>query len=176
MVEHGLMTSRIQMVWALEQVHIAKYLVDLGLKKSISPYVFIVGPLMGTIVQPYIGMLSDKCRSRFGRRRPFMVAGAFATIGCLMILVWSSEITQLVLVDVFGTRNSKAANVIVIAAAVSMLLILDFSNNVLQAAARALVIDIAPACQQDIANAWASRVAGLGDITGFTLAFVKLST
>ena len=42
--------------------------------------VWIAGPLSGTLVQPYVGMKSDNCRMRWGRRRPFIVGGAIATI------------------------------------------------------------------------------------------------
>lgn len=71
-------------------------------------------------------------------------------------------------------RDSKGTRITSIVVAVLMLYVLDFSINVLQASARTLVVDSAPAEQQDLANAWATRVSGVGDIFGFMCAFLNL--
>jgi len=68
--------------------------------------VFLAGPLSGLIVQPLIGLLNqspfrqipptladcragvmaDKCKSRFGRRRPFIVASvAICSMGLILL-------------------------------------------------------------------------------------------
>lgn len=48
----------------------------------------MMGPLLvGSLLGPWIGHLSDTCRSRFGRRKPFILVGAWAL--CLSYgLVW----------------------------------------------------------------------------------------
>jgi Na+/melibiose symporter-like transporter len=38
-------------------------------------------------VDPFIGVASDRMRSRFGRRKPFLVVGA-AVEGCCLLLSW----------------------------------------------------------------------------------------
>ena len=64
--------------------------------------VFIAGPLSGLIVQPLVGaashrlatsvlklfsagVLADNSKSRFGRRRPFMIGGAIATAAATVL-------------------------------------------------------------------------------------------
>lgn len=54
--------------------------------------VWIAGPLSGLIIQPLVGMWSDKSRSKYGRRRPFMVGGSLAVAACYFILGWAKEI------------------------------------------------------------------------------------
>jgi len=51
------------------------YLLSLGMSKSRLSLVWIAGPLSGLVMQPLVGMLSDKSTSRYGRRRPYMVGG-----------------------------------------------------------------------------------------------------
>jgi len=82
----------LQLAWAVELSNGAPYILSLGLSKSIMALVWLAGPLSGALVQPYVGILSDNSRSRFGKRRPFMIAGASATIISLVILAWVKEI------------------------------------------------------------------------------------
>lgn len=84
----------------------------------------IVGPISGTLVQPYIGILSDNCRISWGKRKPFMLAGGAATIISLVCLAWTREIVKTVL----GKTNPHLPGV-TIAFAVLMVYILDFSIN-----------------------------------------------
>ncbi len=68
------------------------YLLSLGMSKSHMSLVWTAAPLSGLIVQPLIGMMSDKSRSKYGRRRPFMLAGTAAVGVCYLVLGWAKEI------------------------------------------------------------------------------------
>lgn len=68
------------------------YLLSLGLSKSRLSLVWVAGPLSGLIMQPVIGMISDKSTSKYGRRRPFMVMGTVAVVICLLVLGWTQEV------------------------------------------------------------------------------------
>ncbi|MFC4376180.1 MFS transporter [Nocardia halotolerans] len=49
-------------------------------------YLTALGGVLSIALQPIIGMLSDRTRSRFGRRRPFLAGGALVgTLGLLII-------------------------------------------------------------------------------------------
>lgn len=68
------------------------YLLSLGMPKSKLSLVWIAGPLSGLVMQPIIGTLSDKSTSKYGRRRPYMMAGSLAVATCYLILGWSKEL------------------------------------------------------------------------------------
>ena len=68
------------------------YLLQLGLTKSKTSLVWIAGPLSGLIMQPVVGVLADSSRSKWGRRRPFMIGGSLVVGACLVILGWTAEI------------------------------------------------------------------------------------
>jgi solute carrier family 45 protein 1/2/4 len=49
--------------------------------------VYFLSPLIGFLLQPILGVLSDRCESRFGRRRPFILALSISSyIGITFIL------------------------------------------------------------------------------------------
>ncbi|KAB8349632.1 hypothetical protein FH972_023651 [Carpinus fangiana] len=164
----------LQTVWCVELAGVTPFLLSLGLSKSLMALVWIAGPLSGTLVQPYVGIKSDDSRMRFGRRRPFIVGGAVATIVSLLALAWTREIMGAVL-WLFGAGPEARATVLARQIfAVCLVYILDFAINVIQAAIRAFIVDCAPMQQQEQANAWASRVTGVGNVVGFLAGYVHL--
>jgi len=92
--------------------------------------VWIAGPLSGALVQPYVGMKSDNCRISWGRRRPFIIGGALATILCLMTLAWAREIMSGFL-SLFGADpESWGVKTAVMVFAILFVYVLDFAINV----------------------------------------------
>ncbi|HOG93071.1 MAG TPA: MFS transporter [Opitutaceae bacterium] len=70
-----------------------------GLYLGVSPYLIgwavILNRVFDAVSDPVFGWLSDNTRSRWGRRRPFMLVGAILAGGCLPLLLavvpgWSS--------------------------------------------------------------------------------------
>lgn len=53
--------------------------------------------LIGLVMQPIVGALSDKCTSRWGRRRPFLVGGSVIVILNLATIGWTRDIVGLVI-------------------------------------------------------------------------------
>lgn len=103
-----------------------------------------------------------------------MIGGAAATIVSLCALAWAREMIGGIL-RLFGVaRDSEATRITTTVFAVLMIYVLDFSINVIQAAIRAFIVDQAPTHQQDTANAWASRMTGVGNIIGYLFGYVDL--
>ena len=164
----------LQVAWSAELSNGSPYLLSLGLDKSLMALVWIAGPLTGTLVVPYVGVVSDNSRNRWGKRRPFMVGGTVATIFSLLFLSWARETVGGTL-GLFGANpDSKGVKITVIAAAVVGIYVLDVSINTVQAAIRAFMVDCAPAHQQEEANSMASRILGLGNIAGYVAGYVNL--
>ncbi|EHK15436.1 uncharacterized protein TRIVIDRAFT_232596 [Trichoderma virens Gv29-8] len=166
----------LQIAWSVELSNGSPYLLSLGLSKSLMALVWIAGPLTGTLVQPYVGMLSDNCRLSWGKRKPFMLGGAAATILGLLFLAWTKEIVSGVL-SIFGANpESHGVKTTIIVTAVIGVYLLDFAINTVQAALRAFIVDCGPAHQQEAANSMASRMTGIGNIIGYIAGYVNLTT
>ncbi|CAF0957896.1 unnamed protein product [Didymodactylos carnosus] len=57
-----------------------------GVPDSLTTTLMGCGPLMGFVFCPVIGHASDRCRSRFGRRRPFILGFCLTIISCLILI------------------------------------------------------------------------------------------
>ena len=105
------------------------YLLSLGMSKSLLAFVWIAGPLSGTLVQPYVGIMSDNCRVSWGKRKPYMLAGAAATILSLVALAWAKEIVSGILGSFGCDTASYGVKVTTVAFAIAFVYILDFAIN-----------------------------------------------
>lgn len=164
----------LQIAWSVELSNGSPYLLSLGLSKSLMALVWIAAPLTGTLVQPYVGMLSDNCRLPWGKRKPFMLGGAVATVVSLMCLAWTKEIIGGILSAFGADPESYGVKVTIIVVAIIGIYLLDFAINTVQAMIRAFIVDCAPAHQQEAANAMASRITGFGNIIGYVAGYADL--
>ncbi|MGW4637169.1 MFS transporter [Sphaerisporangium sp. NPDC004334] len=95
------------------------YYVDiLGLDVRAYGVVMVVYAVIDAFDNPLLGHLSDRTRSRFGRRRPWLLVGAPMLTACMIAffsapaslrgagLVISLAVTPLLTTQVFGTERS----------------------------------------------------------------------
>lgn len=122
----------LQIAWSVELSNGSPYLLSLGISKSLMALVWIAGPLSGTLVQPYVGIKSDNCRVSWGKRKPFMLGGALATILSLLCLAWTRELVGGFLGYFGADREAEGTKVTIIVVAVLFVYILDFSINTSQ--------------------------------------------
>ncbi|PWY92759.1 MFS general substrate transporter [Aspergillus heteromorphus CBS 117.55] len=153
----------LQFTWGIEMTYCTPYLLQLGLTKSKTSLVWIAGPLSGLIIQPLIGVIADRSRSKWGRRRPFMIVGSFLVALCLLVLGWTTEI-----VNMFVKEPEKAKNA-TIALAVLSIYAVDFAINVVQACCRSLIVDTLPIPLQQTGSAWATRMSAIGQLIGYVI-------
>ncbi|KGO75844.1 Major facilitator superfamily domain, general substrate transporter [Penicillium italicum] len=164
----------LQIVWSVELSNGSPFLLSLGMSKSLLAFVWIASPLTGALVQPYIGIRSDNCRLAWGKRKPFMVVGGAATIVSLLALAWVKELVGGFL-SIFGVEPTSAgAKIVIIIVATIFMCCLDFAINTVQAAIRAFIVDNCPTHQQELSNAWASRMIGIGNILGYIFGYMDL--
>ncbi|KAF8839456.1 MFS general substrate transporter [Paxillus ammoniavirescens] len=152
----------VQVLWSVEMSYASPYLLSLGLSKSLMAIVFLAGPLSGLIVQPMIGILADNSTSRFGRRRPLIIAGSVLCGLATLLLGYTRPIATF-----FTTLGSPSNDVLTVWLAVLSIYCIDFSINAVQALDRALLVDTLPPTEQPTGNAWAARMLAVGSVAGF---------
>ncbi|RCI09887.1 hypothetical protein L249_8427 [Ophiocordyceps polyrhachis-furcata BCC 54312] len=167
----------LQIAWSVELSHGSPYLLSLGVSKSLMALVWIAGPLTGSIVVPYVGILSDNCRLPWGRRRPYLVGGTLGTVASLLLLAWAREIVGGIS-SLFGRTDASegggGGDVVVVVVAVVGIYLVDIAINTVQAALRAFVVDCAPPGRQELANSMAGRLTGVGNIIGYVAGYSDL--
>jgi len=148
---------------------------ELKLKQSVIAVILATsGPISGFFVQPVVGVWSDGCRLKMGRRRPFLLAGC---IGCVlgMALIGLSVDLGSLLGDVRSSPNSSD-HVWGIVLAISGLMIMNIFVNTIQGPARAIVLDLVPADKQQDGNAMVSGVMGISAIIANLIGVPLFST
>ncbi|KAL2041407.1 hypothetical protein N7G274_005789 [Stereocaulon virgatum] len=158
----------LQFTWGIEMTYCTPYLLQLGLTKSRTSLVWIAGPLSGLIMQPVVGVLADNSKSKWGRRRPFMVGGSLVVGLCLLVLGWTSEIVAVFISDPGMAKSCT------IALAVLSIYAVDFAINAVQSSCRSLIVDTLPIAKQQLGSAWASRMIAIGHLVGYAIGTIDL--
>ena len=76
----------VQIAYALQSANISRIFATLGADPHNLSYFWILPPLMGILVQPIVGTLSDKTWCRFGRRIPYLFIGAAMAVFVMCML------------------------------------------------------------------------------------------
>jgi len=137
---------------------------ELKVSTSIVPIILsTAGPISGFIVQPIIGVLSDGCTAKLGRRRPFILVGTILCAVGMAVIGNSVPLGKLLGDKESGLAASdhKAA----LAFAIVGLWVMNLFVNVMQGPSRAIISDIVPKDKQQTGNAMVSNVMGLAAVT-----------
>ena len=76
----------VQIAYALQSANVSRIFTTIGADPHDLSYFWILPPLMGLIVQPIVGMLSDKTWTKLGRRLPYLVVGALVAVVVMCLL------------------------------------------------------------------------------------------
>lgn len=79
--------------WQAYDTIIPKILTDrFGMSQAVSGFIMALDNILALFMLPLFGVLSDKCRSRMGRRTPFILFGTLAAVAALIGLSFVSGI------------------------------------------------------------------------------------
>ena len=143
----------IQVAFGLQNANVSRIFQSLGSDVGSLALLWIAGPVTGLLVQPLIGHFSDRTWGRFGRRRPYFLAGA--TLAALALI---------------GMPHAP-----VLLAAAVLLWVLDASINVSMEPFRAFVGDMVSAEQRTTGYAFQTAFIGAGAVLGSLAPFVFTS-
>ncbi|XP_008221653.1 PREDICTED: sucrose transport protein SUC3 isoform X1 [Prunus mume] len=158
----------VQFGWALQLSLLTPYIQTLGIGHAFSSFIWLCGPITGLVVQPCVGIWSDKCSLKFGRRRPFILAGSLMISVSVVLIGFSADVGYLLgdtkeHCSTFKGTRTRAAFVFIIG-----FWLLDLANNTVQGPARALLADLAGPEQRNTANAVFCSWMAVGNILGFS--------
>ena len=135
----------LQFSFGLQQSNMGPIYSYLGADEGAMPLFWLAGPMTGLIIQPLIGSMSDRTRSRMGRRTPYFLIGA---ILCSLSL--------------FAMPYSRTLWV-----AASLLWVLDAANNVTMEPYRAYVSDRLDSDQRPLGFLTQSAFTGLAQTLSY---------
>ncbi|KAK7277338.1 hypothetical protein RIF29_18489 [Crotalaria pallida] len=166
MIAVASIAAGVQFGWALQLSLLTPYVQLLGVPHTWSSVIWLCGPISGLLVQPIAGYYSDRCKSRFGRRRPFILAGAIAVAIAVFLIGYAADIGHSLGDDISLETTTRPRAV---AFFVLGFWILDMANNMLQGPCRAFLGDLSAGNQSKIrtANAIFSFFMAVGNILGY---------
>ena len=148
----------VQIAYALQSANISRIFRTLGADPHSLSFFWILPPLMGILVQPIIGTLSDKTWTRFGRRIPYLFIGASIAVAVMCLLPNAGSLgLQLSMVMLFGLL---------------MLMLLDTSINMAMQPFKMLVGDMVNEEQKGKAYSIQSFLCNAGSVMGFLFPFI----
>ena len=148
----------VQIAYALQSANISRIFATLGADPHSLSYFWILPPLMGILVQPIVGTLSDKTWTRFGRRIPYLFVGAAVAVLVMCLLPNSGS---------FGLAVSAALIFGLVA-----LMFLDTSINMAMQPFKMLVGDMVNEEQKAKAYSIQSFLCNAGSVVGYVFPYV----
>ena len=148
----------VQIAYALQSANISRIFATLGADPHNLSYFWILPPLMGILVQPIVGTLSDKTWCRFGRRIPYLFIGATVAVLVMCLLPNAGSL---------GLTVSGAMLFGLIA-----LMFLDTSINMAMQPFKMLVGDMVNEKQKAKAYSIQSFLCNAGSVVGYIFPFL----
>ena len=147
----------VQIGYSLQNGNTSRILEALGADVHSIGYFWLAAPLAGLIVQPIIGLSSDKTWTRLGRRIPFIFFGAIISALAMFFMPNAEYFTYLLPPLIFGAI---------------MLLLMDTSFNVTMQPFRALVGDMVNDEQRNLGYSLQSALINFGAVFGSLLPWI----
>lgn len=148
----------VQIAYALQSANISRIFATLGADPHNLSYFWILPPLMGILVQPIIGTLSDRTWTRFGRRIPYLFIGAAVAVAVMCLLPNAGS---------FGMAVSTAMVFGLIS-----LMFLDTSINMAMQPFKMLVGDMVNEKQKSLAYSIQSFLCNSGSVVGYLFPYL----
>lgn len=143
----------VQIAYALQSANVSRIFTTIGADPHELSYFWILPPLMGLLVQPIVGMMSDRTWNRFGRRLPYLILGA--TIAVVVMCLLPNA----------GSFHFTVASAILFGLVALMLL--DTSINMAMQPFKMLVGDMVNEKQKGLAYSIQSFFCNAGSIVGY---------
>ena len=148
----------VQIAYALQSANISRIFRTLGADPHSLSFFWILPPLMGILVQPIVGTLSDRTWTRFGRRIPYLFIGAAVAVAVMCLLPNAGS---------FGMAVGAALIFGLVA-----LMLLDTSINMAMQPFKMMVGDMVNEKQKAKAYSIQSFLCNAGSVVGFMFPFV----
>ena len=98
----------ISIIWPLFNSLIPPMLEDLGLSAIMVGFILTWDNIINMVLQPLIGGLSDNTRTRFGRRKPYLMVGAPIAALFFVLVPYSRTNIWLIALTILGTNLGMA--------------------------------------------------------------------
>ena len=139
----------VSVIWSLYNAYVPIFLQDrFGLSATATGWVMTIDNVLAIVLLPFLGALSDRTRTRLGRRRPYILVGS--VVATALFLLVPGAVTRGVLWVLMGT-----------------IILLNLSMALFRSPVIALMPDITPPRFRSQANGIINFMGGVGSLLAF---------
>ena len=136
----------ISVLWSVYNSYVPVFLKELMLPSTLVGFIMTIDNIFAVVMLPYIGVLSDLTRTRIGRRKPYIIAGAPpAALTFALIPLFKAELTPMMLT----------------------IIVMNFSMALFRSPVIAFMPDITPSERRSQANGIINFMGGVGSLLAF---------
>ncbi|KFP85257.1 Proton-associated sugar transporter A, partial [Acanthisitta chloris] len=159
---NGCILFGLEFSYAMETAYVTPTLLQMGLPDQLYGMVWFISPILGFLLQPLLGAWSDRCTSRFGRRRPFILVLAVGALLGLSLMLNGRDIGN----ALYDTENNHKWGIILTVCGV---VLMDFSADSADNPSHAYMMDVCSPADQDRGLNIHALLAGLGGGFGYVV-------
>ncbi|KAM8927291.1 proton-associated sugar transporter A [Pelodytes ibericus] len=159
---NGCILFGIEFCYAMETAYVTPVLLQMGLPDAFYSMVWFISPILGFMLQPLLGVWSDTCTSRVGRRRPFILVLAIGALFGLTLLLNGRDIG----LSVADTATDHKWGLILTICGV---VLMDFSADSADNPSHAYMMDVCSPEDQDRGLNIHALLGGLGGGFGYVV-------
>ena len=153
----------VQIAYALQSANISRIFATLGADPHSLSFFWILPPLMGMLVQPLVGVYSDRTWTRWGRRIPYLFIGAAVAVAVMCLLPNAGSLELDNTTKMWGMMSASMLFGLL------MLMLLDTSINMAMQPFKMLVGDMVNERQKKLAYSIQSFLCNAGSVVGAVL-------
>lgn len=155
----------VQIAYALQSANISRIFATLGADPHQLSFFWILPPLMGMVVQPIVGMLSDKTWCRWGRRIPYLFVGAIIAVAVMLLLPNAGSLGLTTQIVMWGLSGAMLFGLF-------SLMFLDTSINIAMQPFKMMVGDMVNEEQKGLGYSIQSFLCNAGSLVGYLFPYI----
>lgn len=192
LIRLSLIITGIEFAYSAETAFVSPILLSIGIEHKHMTMVWALSPLFGFFLSPILGSISDRCNSRFGRRRPIIAVLSIGLVLGLILAPYGRDIgrflgdvgggadtvngtTEVPMSLDFKSIKEENPNGFFYAILFTVLgtLLLDFNADNCQTPARAYLLDVCVPEEHAHALSTFTIMAGVGGCLGYAFGAIN---
>ncbi len=152
----------INLAWSVYNSIVPIFLDNFTASTALIGFIMTFDNIFGLVLQPFFGKLSDKTKSRFGRRTPFLMVGVPVAAVAVVAIPFAKNIGLAQMAE-----EGKLNGIIYALPMMAAIIVMNFAMSVYRAPTVALMPDMIPAHKRSEANGIVNLFGGLGSVLAF---------
>ncbi|XP_037655118.1 membrane-associated transporter protein isoform X2 [Choloepus didactylus] len=163
LIMHSLAMFGREFCYAVEAAYVTPVLLSVGLPKSLYSVVWLLSPILGFLLQPVVGSASDHCRSRWGRRRPYILTlSIMMLLGMALYLNGDAALSALI-------ADPRKRMIWAISITMMGVVLFDFAADFVDGPIKAYLFDVCSHQDKERGLHYHALLTGVGGALGYLL-------